>query len=413
MEQPSFLKVSVELVFAPQPFKPDCALSDSMAGKPRILIFSTFYFPFVGGAEVALKEVITRLNDRYDFTIITAKLDRTTKREETMNGIRVIRVGTGIAFFDKLLYPLLCTLKALFLPKPDLLFVLLENQAAIASNLYLWFRHVPSIYNMQNGDTEAYIRKRLGLFYFLYLWTYNKKHHYVVLSEFLKQRAINHGVSEHQIDIVPNGVNTSHFDTDTVSENKKKTLRKKHDLADKKIIFTASRLAVKNGIGEVIRAMPTILADVPNAVFVIAGTGELDATLKQLVKELDLEKHVRFVGFVSHDELPAYLVISDVFIRPSLSEGFGNSFVEALSCGVPIIGTRVGGIPDFLEHEKTGLFADVGDPHDIARQIVRLFEDDTLARTIATNGQQMVKEHYEWDAIAERFDALFQNELKQ
>lgn len=380
--------------------------------KPCILIFSVFYFPFVGGAEVALKEVITRLKDKYAFTIITGKHSRHTKRRETIDGIHIIRVGTGIQAIDKLFFPLFAAFNALRMKTPDLLFCLLENQAALAGNLYLAFRNVPAILNMQSGDTEEFYRKKLGLFSFLYNWVYNKKYHYVVLSKYLKQRAKKHGIPDKQITIVPNGVNTSHFDSEKISKKKKQALIKKHNLQDKRVIFTASRLALKNAIDDVINAMPRVLEDVPNAVFVIAGTGELEQEHKQLAKNLNIEKNVRFVGFVTHDKLPAYLSISDAFIRPSISEGFGNSFVEALACGVPIIGTNVGGIPDFLEHEKTGLFAKARDPQDIAKQLIRLLTDNKLADTIVRNGQHLVRERYDWNTIAQQHNNVIKKLLQ-
>jgi len=378
-----------------------------MGDKKQILIFSVFYFPFVGGAEVALKEVITRLTGKYDFTIITGKLNSETKREEVMDGINVIRVGWGIKWLDKLFFPFFCLFKALSLEKPNILYLLLENQAAIAGNLYNWFRKVSTIYNLQSGDTEKYIRDKLGSFYFLYNWTYQKKYFYCVLSKYLRKRAIEHGVPAKQITIIPNGVNTSHFNARKVSKTKRQQLIKKHKLQGKKIIFTASRLAHKNALGDVIKAMPDILKKTPNAMFVIAGTGELEAELKQLTKDFAVEKQIIFLGFINHKDLPAYLTISDVFIRPSLSEGFGNSYVEALSCGVPIIGTPVGGIPDFLEHEKTGLMCKVRDPHDIAKQATRLLTNKKLSQAIVKTGQKMVKELYEWDNIAKQYDKVF------
>jgi glycosyltransferase involved in cell wall biosynthesis len=97
-----------------------------------------------------------------------------------------------------------------------------------------------------------------------------------------------------------------------------------------------------------------------------------------------------------------------VFVRPSLSEGFGNSFVEALSCGVPIIGTPVGGIPDFLVDRKTGLFCKVRNPEDLADKIELLLKNKKLASAIVKNGQKMVKQRYEWSSVAGQFDEVFQ-----
>ena len=144
-----------------------------------------------------------------------------------------------------------------------------------------------------------------------------------------------------------------------------------------------------------------------DAKLVICGKGEDELALKSLAKELGVEKDVLFLGLVPYKELPKYVSAADVFVRASISEGFGNSFVEALACEVPIIGTRVGGIPDFLTDKKTGLFCKVKDPDDLAEKILLLLEDEKLAHTIGETGKKMVTEKYQWAGIAQQFDEVF------
>jgi glycosyltransferase involved in cell wall biosynthesis len=109
---------------------------------------------------------------------------------------------------------------------------------------------------------------------------------------------------------------------------------------------------------------------------------------------------VIFAGHVSHDELPAYLKISDIFVRPSLIEGLGNSFLEAMAAGVPIIGTRVGGIPDFLTEGETGLFCEVQDPRSVAHAAKRYIDGPALMRRVIANASKLVAENYDWRMIA-------------
>jgi len=82
---------------------------------------------------------------------------------------------------------------------------------------------------------------------------------------------------------------------------------------------------------------------------IIIGSGELEDSLKSLADRLDLGQNVIFLGDINHDDLPRYLSVGDVFVRHSLSEGLGNAFLEAMACGIPVIGTPVGGIVDFIE----------------------------------------------------------------
>jgi glycosyltransferase involved in cell wall biosynthesis len=101
------------------------------------------------------------------------------------------------------------------------------------------------------------------------------------------------------------------------------------------------------------------------------------------------------------------LKISDVFVRPSLSEGLGNAFLEAMAASIPVIGTPVGGIPDFLKDEETGLFCEVGNPEDIAQKIEKLVFDDSLRKRIIENGLELVKEKYDWGFIAAQYIELY------
>ena len=94
-----------------------------------------------------------------------------------------------------------------------------------------------------------------------------------------------------------------------------------------------------------------------NVKLLIVGDGPLRENLKFKIKNLKLENKIELLGEVSPDKVPQYLAEADIFVRPSLSEGLGTAFLEAMAVGLPIIGTPVGGIPDFLKDDETGLFA--------------------------------------------------------
>ncbi len=367
----------------------------------RVLVFSLAYFPFVAGAEIALHEVMDRLKGKYEFEVVTARM-RSLPGREVIDGVRVRRLGVGIQWLDKVLFFPLAVFYGLF-HKADVVFGLLENQAALAARFVSWMKGVKCIINLQSGDSEEYIYRKLGLFSFFYLWVYGRRPEYVVLSEYLKKRAISHGVPEKNIRIIPNGVDTKVFTSKGVNVKK---VRMELHAHGRKIIITTSRLTLKNGVDDLIRAFAVVKKQVPS-VLVICGVGEDEQKLRALAEELGVSADVCFLGLVPYKQLPKYVSAADVFVRPSLSEGFGNSFVEALSCGVPIIGTPVGGIPDFLVDGKTGLFCGVRNPQDLAEKIGILLKNRKLAKVIVKNGQKMVKQRYEWDKIAQEFDEVF------
>jgi glycosyltransferase involved in cell wall biosynthesis len=368
----------------------------------KVLVFTLAYFPFVGGAEIALREVMSRLKDKYEFQVVTARM-KMLPSTEVIDGISVHRLGFGIKWLDKLLFLPCAVLYGLF-HNADVVFGLLENQSALAARAAAKLQGARCVINLQSGDTEEWMKKKLGLFNFLYNWVYGKKPQYVVLSRYLKERAMEHGVPSDHIRIIPNGVDTKVFTKKGVNTKK---VRQEWGAGKKKVIITASRLTLKNGVDDLIKAFSIVRRSVPS-ILVVCGSGEDEAKLKTLARDLGVAEDIRFMGLVNYDELPKYVSSADVFVRPSLSEGFGNSFVEALACGVPIIGTPVGGIPDFLVDKKTGLFCRVRDPENLADKIELLLKNRKLSSSIVKNGQKMVGQKYEWSSIAKQFDEVFQ-----
>jgi glycosyltransferase involved in cell wall biosynthesis len=148
-------------------------------------------------------------------------------------------------------------------------------------------------------------------------------------------------------------------------------------------------------------------AEGPVFKLLLLGAGEQEEELSKLVDDLKIKDKVAFIGLVSRSELPKYLKISDVFVRPSLSEGLGSAFLEAMAAGVPVIGTPVGGIPDFLKDDETGLFCEAGNPESIARKVEKLVFDDSLKKKIVENGLKLVKEKYDWKIIAAQYAELY------
>jgi len=120
-----------------------------------------------------------------------------------------------------------------------------------------------------------------------------------------------------------------------------------------------------------------------------------------------LGKRAFLLGSIPPDDAPKYLAASDIFIRPSLSEGLGSAFLEAMAAGVPIIGTRVGGIPDFLVDGETGLFCEAQNPQSIAEKIKLLLADETLRQKLITNGKKLVAEKYNWNIIVKQMEEIF------
>ncbi|MBU2068454.1 glycosyltransferase family 4 protein, partial [Patescibacteria group bacterium] len=245
------------------------------------------------------------------------------------------------------------------------------------------------------------IKKKVGVFGFWFKQIFKRADYIQAISRFLYDWAIQMGAKKGEI--VSNGVDVEKFkraDNQTIEE-----LKRELGIRNEKIILTVSRLVKKNGIDDLIKAGQYL--DFPFKIL-IAGSGEQEKELKDLTKKLEFENKVIFLGQIDYNDLPKYYSSSDIFVRPSLSEGLGNVFLEAMATGLPVIGTKVGGIPDFLEDRKTGLFCEVNNPKSIANKIKEVLENDQLRKTLIDNGLNLVREKYTWDSVAQKMENIFE-----
>ena len=126
---------------------------------------------------------------------------------------------------------------------------------------------------------------------------------------------------------------------------------------------------------------------------------------------MNVQKYVQFVGKVPHDEVQTFMKQADIFVLPSLSEGFPNVILEAMACGLPIVASRVGGIPDIITNNHSGYMVEVKDTNDIANKIILLLQDDTLRKKITDNNRQIVKK-YSWENVIVELERLYQLSIK-
>ncbi len=376
-----------------------------MKENKKILIFSTAYFPFVGGAEVAVKEITNRLGDDFSFDLITAKMRKDLPKLEIIGQVNVYRLGIGHPLFDKLFLAFFGWIKAKKLNKKNNYLFSWAIMASFGGLSALFFKKrykVPLFLTLQEGDDLEYIKKKSSYVRKSFLEIFTQADFIQVISSFLKYWAIKNG-AESEIRIIPNGVDFLKFkrEDDFDREEFRKNLGFKND---DKLIITTSRLVKKNGVKDLLKSLSYLENEFK---FLILGEGEEKDDLLKIAEELNLKNRVYFLGTVNHQELPKYLWASDVFCRPSLSEGLGNSFLEAMAAGVPVVATEVGGIPDFLCHGENGLFCEVENSKSIAEKIQQIFNDENLRKKITENGIKTVQETYTWDLVASRMSKAF------
>ncbi|PIP66828.1 MAG: hypothetical protein COV79_02935 [Parcubacteria group bacterium CG11_big_fil_rev_8_21_14_0_20_41_14] len=373
-----------------------------MPNAKRIAIFSITYDPFIGGAEVAIKEVTNRLPD-FEFDLFTTRMDLSLPDSERIGNVNVFRVGTGRLFLDKICYPWRASRLAMKMHAQNpysVIHAIMANYAGLSALLFKKRApSVPYILTLQSGDSDWFIRMRTWFWHPWYCQIYTKADIITAISNWLKDRSVRYGYKG-DIEIIPNGVDIEKFDIQ-ISDEERASIRKSWGACENDfVVITTSRLVYKNGIDILIDAMEYLDDRVR---LVIAGKGKDEEKLK--AQSSKFKKRIVFLGHVSHYELPRLLKSSEMFVRPSRTEGMGNSFIEAKISGLIVLGTRVGGIKDLIN-------AGIVDPIEStdAKAVA-----EKIKSAMHHNNQDIsnqIKNKYSWDAISQQYKQEYQKLAK-
>ncbi len=387
----------------------------------KVLIFSLAYYPkHVGGAEVAIKEISDRIpKEEIEFHMVALRFDDTLPEVEQIGNVLVHRIGLTRRnptmadlgkfplYLNKFIFQFSAAKKASELHKKyhyDAVWAMMAHSVGVPAGIFKTLHpKVKYLLTLQEGDPIPYIKKKMLLVYPLFVRGFTKADMVQAISTYLSKWARDMGFKG-KMEIIPNAVNIKHFSQEFSSEEIK-TIKAKLKKKDGDIfLITTSRLVKKNACDDVIKAL-TLLPE--NVKFAILGIGPDEAMLRTLAKEKGVSEKVLFLGQIEHYEMPKYLKACDIFIRPSLSEGMGNSFVEAFAAGIPVIATQEGGISDFLfdpelnpSKPPTGRAVKPRDPEGIARAVKLLLNDKEKTSEIIINAKKLALEKYDWDTIA-------------
>lgn len=178
-----------------------------------------------------------------------------------------------------------------------------------------------------------------------------------------------------------------------------------------RVLFTG-RLIQRKGVEYLLKAIPKILEN-NEAEFVITGDGDQRPMLETLKSELDLEKHVKFLGFVSNERLNEEYARCDIWVNPSViddrgdTEGLGVGSIEAYAHQKPVIASAVGGIPDTVRHGETGFLVPEKDEIALAEAISELLNDPQKAKLMGESGLKFAQEKFDWGNITDQLEDIY------
>jgi len=162
----------------------------------------------------------------------------------------------------------------------------------------------------------------------------------------------------------------------------------------------------EKGIYDLVRAIPEILRAVPEADFILAGAGEIDS-IRHLMSSLNIESAVELPGWVEGSEKDDLLRAADVFVLPSYYEGMPMGVLESMACGIPVVATSVGGVPDVIEDHINGLLVEPRQPEALARAIITVLTDDALRSRLREAAHDDVRRRYSPASVIEDLGMLY------
>ncbi|MFZ1946453.1 MAG: glycosyltransferase [bacterium] len=222
------------------------------------------------------------------------------------------------------------------------------------------------------------------------------------VSEFTRGMLVKAGLSPSKLAVIHNGVDTGDLDIEVDVA----AVADRFGLRGKRVILTVARLDIHKGHDTVIRALPSILSEVPDAIYVVAGEGVMRSRLVALSDRLGVGDRVVFTGDLPRPDIVALFRACDVFamisrVEESSVEGFGIVFLEAGALGRPVVGGRSGGVPDAVADGETGLLVDPADPQDVARAVTRILSDRDLAARLGEAGRRRAREQFTWKRVVD------------
>jgi glycosyltransferase involved in cell wall biosynthesis len=232
----------------------------------------------------------------------------------------------------------------------------------------------------------------------------------LAVSEEVKRFCIDADrINPNKVSVVYNGVDLKHIATEESAGN---PLANADWVGASHIITCLANIRRVKGIDVLIRTAQLVCRELPNAVFVIAGSlyeRDYSEEIKTMVRSLGLEKNVKLLGFIG-DPVPL-LKMSDAFCLLSRSEGFCNALLEAMACGVPSVVTRVGGNPEAITDGENGFLVPVEDEAAAAEKLLTLLRDPEQGARIGERGRISVQTRFSADVMIQKLVGIYRDLL--
>jgi glycosyltransferase involved in cell wall biosynthesis len=401
-------------------------MKDKSTLRRRVLVLTSTFPRWENDPEPAfIFELSRRLCTKFDVTVLSPRTPG-SKKQETMSGLNVIRFSyffnrlENLAMhsggilnrlrsnpFNYLLIPffllgqLLAMMRLVRNERFDLIHAhwLIPQGLIAVLGLILSRRRIPLVCTSHGGDLFAL---RGAILRSMKRWVMDKSQALTVVSQAMKNAVVNMGITQDKVKVISMGVDLKNLFAPDSS-----VVRNAGEL------LFVGRLVEKKGLRYLLEIMPQVIAKKTNAHLIVAGSGPLEAELRELARQLNISDNVDFLGMVRQSQLPALYQHATLAVFPFIvaksgdQEGFGLVQVEAMGCECPVISGDLPVIHDIISHEENGLIFPSGNTEALADTILKALNDPDLCFRLAREARKRVVEKFDWEIVAEKYAGLY------
>ncbi|MXZ17594.1 MAG: N-acetyl-alpha-D-glucosaminyl L-malate synthase BshA [Rhodothermaceae bacterium] len=221
------------------------------------------------------------------------------------------------------------------------------------------------------------------------------------VSNFLRQETYDAFDIEVPIKVIPNFIDTEHF-----RRLEKEHFRSAICAPGQKVVVHVSNFRRVKNVSHVVEVFHRILQEGISAKLLLVGDGPDRSNVEQLTRDLGIQRAVRFLG--KQDPVQEILSIADLFLLTSGSESFGLAPLEAMACGVPVVCSDVGGLPELVEGSEAGFLCPLGDIQAFAKACIKVLTDDSLHAEMAQHAREYAVRHYDTHSIVAQYEEYYE-----
>lgn len=376
----------------------------------RIIVSTPTFLPAIGGAELGIHEIYSRLAKRHEVMIVTPQLSQAVDKRY------------GAQDYSEADYEVHHPLSTLERVCPNVVMKVLHRTSisylvALAGmrlrrrvdvvNFHYIEPHGTALIVMQRLMGTPTVLSLVGRSDVLHLLRWPRRIYArlviacsdaaLPISAFYLQ-----GTTSKRMEVVPYGVDTTVFSPFRRSA----TLRSELGISDDQcLLLSVQRLVPIKRVDVLIRTMAKVIERNKDALLVLVGHGEEEDALRHLAAELGLSRNVKFAGYVSSEDLPVYFASADIFVFHSMLETFGIVFAQAMASGLPIVAADTSCVPDVV-HPDNGILVEPFDMNAFCDAVVSLASDPTRRQTIRRRNRTRAEHEFDWDLIAAKYEQI-------